>query len=331
MALRSDANRTPRVRGAVMSDKPRRLLLTSGSESASRRRVRRCLEPQCTRAYQPSCDRLLQAQRLSAGKPLVQLALLFVTLAQTLDECRVAAASLDVLVDRGTYSVGHVLVVGTSNELERGRLLILQPQRHRLGHGGSPLGVRVLFKVSLLTTFVNLSGHILDYSLTILISSHRDVLEVPMERIELGDFLLIAELHTGIDAHQLARLPRVVQLGSSALAAPFAGFGDYELYPTLGEKAAIYCARIVSYHPLPDGNKRTGYDVMREFIARNGATFSHPPEGLAATASAIEDLAAGVTGETDFIAGCSAGLTEALGLRRAHRYAAAARSIRQAS
>jgi death-on-curing protein len=122
-----------------------------------------------------------------------------------------------------------------------------------------------------------------------------------MQRIELGDFLVIAELHTGIDAHQLARMPRVVQLASAALAAPFAGFGDFEAYPTLSEKAAIYCARIVSYHPLPDGNKRTGYDVMREFIDRNGATFTHPPEGLSATAAMIEDLAAALVSEQDFV------------------------------
>jgi len=123
-----------------------------------------------------------------------------------------------------------------------------------------------------------------------------------MQRIELGDFLVIAEIHTGIDAHQLARMPRVFQLASSALAAPFAGFGDVELYPALEEKAAIYCARTVYYHPLPDGNKRTGYDVMREFIDRNDATFSHPDGDPDATASMIEDLAAGLVPEADFIA-----------------------------
>jgi death-on-curing family protein len=122
-----------------------------------------------------------------------------------------------------------------------------------------------------------------------------------MQRIELGDFLIIAELHTGIDAHRLSRMPRVVQLAEAALAAPFAGFGDYEAYPTLPEKAAIYCARIVTYHPLTDGNKRTGYDVMREFVDRNGQSFTHPPEGLDATAHTIEDLAAAIITEADFV------------------------------
>jgi death on curing protein len=123
-----------------------------------------------------------------------------------------------------------------------------------------------------------------------------------MRRIELGDFLLMAEIHSGIDAHQLARIPRVISLAEAALAAPFAGFGDYELFPALHEKAAIYCSRIATYHALPDGNKRTAYDVMREFLDRNGATFAHPDDDLDGTAKAIEDLAAGILDEASFIA-----------------------------
>jgi death on curing protein len=123
-----------------------------------------------------------------------------------------------------------------------------------------------------------------------------------VRRIELGDFLLIAEIHTGIDASQLARVPRVISLGEAALAAPFAGFGNHELFPALHEKAAVYCSRIATYHPLPDGNKRTAYDVMREFLDRNGASFEHPPDGLDGTAQAIEDLAASALAEREFIA-----------------------------
>ncbi|HYM55092.1 MAG TPA: type II toxin-antitoxin system death-on-curing family toxin [Solirubrobacteraceae bacterium] len=133
-----------------------------------------------------------------------------------------------------------------------------------------------------------------------------------MRRIELGDFLLIAEIHTGIDASQLARIPRVIALGEAALAAPFAGFGDYEAFPALHERAAVYCSRIATYHPLPDGNKRTAYDVMREFLDRNGARFAHPPEGLDGTARAIEDLAASVLSERDF----GAWVLERIGGRR---------------
>jgi death-on-curing protein len=123
-----------------------------------------------------------------------------------------------------------------------------------------------------------------------------------LQRIELWDFLLIAEIHTGIDASQLARIPRVTSLAEAALGAPFAGFGDHEQFPAMHEKAAVYCSRIATYHPLPDGNKRTAYDVMREFLDRNGMSFTHPPDGLDGTAQAIEDLAANVLSEREFIA-----------------------------
>ena len=123
-----------------------------------------------------------------------------------------------------------------------------------------------------------------------------------MHRIELADFLLIAELHSGIDAHQLARMDRVVQLAESALAAPFAGYGDVELHPTFAGKAAIYASRILRYHPLPDGNKRTGYDVMVEFIERNDYRFEHPPGGLMETAEMVEKLAAELITEAEFAA-----------------------------
>jgi death-on-curing protein len=121
-----------------------------------------------------------------------------------------------------------------------------------------------------------------------------------VERIDLADFLLIAESHTGIDAHQLARMDRVIQLAESALAAPFAGYGEFELYPDLADRAAIYASRIARNHPLPDGNKRTAYDVMVEFIERNGAVFEHPADGLMATAEMIERLAAQTVTEDEF-------------------------------
>ncbi len=123
-----------------------------------------------------------------------------------------------------------------------------------------------------------------------------------MRRIEIGDFLLIAELHCGIAAEQLARIPHVMNLARAALAAPFAGFGDYQAFPAVHEKAAVYCARIVTYQPLPDGNKRTAYDVMREFLARNDVPFEHGADGLDGTSRTLERLAAGQLGERRFIA-----------------------------
>jgi len=112
-----------------------------------------------------------------------------------------------------------------------------------------------------------------------------------MQRIELGDVLLIAEEHTGISAQDLHRMDRVLMLVQAAIAAPFAGFGDVEVFETFEAKAAIYCARIVGYHPLPDANKRTGYDVMVEFVERNERTWTHPPGGQDETESMIRRLA----------------------------------------
>jgi death on curing protein len=101
-------------------------------------------------------------------------------------------------------------------------------------------------------------------------------------------------------AEQLARVDRVVQLAESALAAAFAGYGDVELHPTFVGRAATYASRVLRYHPLPDGNKRTAYDVMSEFIERNGFTFQHPAGGLMETAEMIERLAAQLVSEDEF-------------------------------
>ena len=102
-------------------------------------------------------------------------------------------------------------------------------------------------------------------------------------------------------AQALGAMPRVAALAGSALAAPFAGFGDVELHPSLSEKAAVLCSRVVRNHPLPDGNKRSGYAAMRLFIGLNGATFTHPAGGLDDTAATIESLAAGTMSEELFI------------------------------
>jgi death-on-curing protein len=123
---------------------------------------------------------------------------------------------------------------------------------------------------------------------------------MPVKPIDLPDFLLIAEFHTGIDARRLARMDRVVQLAGSALAAPFSGYGDVDLHPTFAGKAAIYASRLVRNHPLPDGNKRAAYDVMVEFVERNGYTFEHPAGGLMETAGMIEALAAETVSEDEF-------------------------------
>jgi death on curing protein len=109
----------------------------------------------------------------------------------------------------------------------------------------------------------------------------------------------------GIDAE---RLKYATDLGAaeSALAAPFAGFGETEFYPESTTKAAILCSRIVRNHPLPDGNKRVAYLAMREFLARNGVDWQRP--GVDETADMVERLAAREIDEEDFAEWVASGI-----------------------
>ena len=51
--------------------------------------------------------------------------------------------------------------------------------------------------------------------------------------------------------------------------------GDTELFPTMGQKAAVYAHHIITRHIFLDGNKRTGMHCAILFFELNG--FSHPP------------------------------------------------------
>jgi death on curing protein len=56
----------------------------------------------------------------------------------------------------------------------------------------------------------------------------------------------------------------------SALERPFGGFGETEFYPSPEEKAGAILESIVNNHPFIDGNKRTGYVLMRLVLMRFG-------------------------------------------------------------
>lgn len=49
----------------------------------------------------------------------------------------------------------------------------------------------------------------------------------------------------------------------SALERPFSGYGETEFYPNPEEKAGAILESIVNNHPFIDGNKRTGYVLVR--------------------------------------------------------------------
>jgi len=58
-------------------------------------------------------------------------------------------------------------------------------------------------------------------------------------------------------------------------------------------KAAVLCAHLVWNHALPDGNKRVALLLLRDFVERNGHSWT-PPEGDPdETVAVMEALAAG--------------------------------------
>jgi death-on-curing protein len=87
--------------------------------------------------------------------------------------------------------------------------------------------------------------------------------------VSFGDYCRIAAEVLGTTPEQIARLPRI-GLADSALAAPSAGFGEQDAYPTLIEKAAVLVEHLARNHPLPDGNKRCAFLAMDRFLAANG-------------------------------------------------------------
>jgi death-on-curing protein len=55
----------------------------------------------------------------------------------------------------------------------------------------------------------------------------------------------------------------------SAIARPSQMFDSKELYPSVLEKAAALIESILINHPFIDGNKRTGYTLLRLFLIQN--------------------------------------------------------------
>jgi death-on-curing protein len=79
----------------------------------------------------------------------------------------------------------------------------------------------------------------------------------------------------------------------SAIERPFAGFGDAEFYKMPVEKAAAMLESIVKNHPFVDGNKRSGYVLMRLLLMQAG-----------------QDLRATQDEKYDFIIGIASGQLE---------------------
>ncbi len=112
--------------------------------------------------------------------------------------------------------------------------------------------------------------------------------------LELSDFHRAAMEALGVDIETARRITNET-LAGSALAAPAAGFGDFEKYPDFAMKVAVLLQAITSNHALPDGNKRTALLCAILFAAINGFRWEPPsgdePDG-AETAEIVEAVAA---------------------------------------
>ena len=60
----------------------------------------------------------------------------------------------------------------------------------------------------------------------------------------------------------------------SAMARPFQTFGGEDLYPDFFTKAAAIAESIIINHPFIDGNKRTGYGLLRIYLGLYGYEIS---------------------------------------------------------
>lgn len=73
----------------------------------------------------------------------------------------------------------------------------------------------------------------------------------------------------------------------SALNAPFQGFGETDLFPSLQQKGARLGYGLICNHAFIDGNKRIGAHVMLVFLALNGIELEYEQEELSDTVLAV--------------------------------------------
>lgn len=95
-----------------------------------------------------------------------------------------------------------------------------------------------------------------------------------MRYLDVEDLLHLADLAVGGQA-----LVRDLGLISSAAARPASGFGDFEAYRTVHEKAAALLHSLVRNHALVDGNKRLGWTAAVVFYDLNGWSLEAPDDG----------------------------------------------------
>ncbi|MFZ4057066.1 MAG: type II toxin-antitoxin system death-on-curing family toxin [Ferruginibacter sp.] len=61
---------------------------------------------------------------------------------------------------------------------------------------------------------------------------------------------------------------------SSAIQRPFQTFDNINVYTSIVEKASALIESILINHPFIDGNKRTGYVLLRRYLIQNNLDIS---------------------------------------------------------
>ncbi len=94
----------------------------------------------------------------------------------------------------------------------------------------------------------------------------------------------------------LAKMANLV-VADVAVNAPAASFAGVEFYPEFATKVGVLGYRLARRHALPDGNKRTAFLAMIEFVERNGGRWEDDEEDrtvemmIAATAETTSEAA----------------------------------------
>lgn len=94
-----------------------------------------------------------------------------------------------------------------------------------------------------------------------------------MRYLDVEVQLTLADLAVGAPAQV-----RDLGLLSSAAVRPQSGFGDFEAYPNLFDKAAALLHSLVRNHALVDGNKRLGWTAAVVFCDINGTWIEAPDD-----------------------------------------------------
>src|SRR4051812_28689804 len=107
---------------------------------------------------------------------------------------------------------------------------------------------------------------------------------------ELRDYCEIAAGLLDTAPGKIERLPGIGFIGS-ALASPQVGYGDYDAYPALIEKAAVLLRHLAAGHLLPRANEGAAFLTVWVFMELNGRPFAGPDPD--ADTPMLERLAAG--------------------------------------